>query len=117
MVRQTSWSHSLTAVESSAVAPFMNMIAVLKDNLTGGQIISIFMGRRIQLLQHRAQPMWRYEGLNDPTRCSPQELDSDGLLTRIQHVTKCSSISEMCFVLPYATDHAPPQVHVFEFLV
>ena len=91
VVKQSSWSHSLTVTESSALAPFLERIAVLKDNLTGGQLISVFMGRRVQPLQHRARPMWQYEGLGDSTRCSPQELDFDGLLSRIQHVTKCSS--------------------------
>ena len=88
VVKQPSWSHSLTAIESSALAPFLERIAVLKDNLTDGQLISVFMGRRVQPLQHRASPMWQYEGLDDPTRCSSQELDSDGLFSRIQHVTK-----------------------------
>ena len=86
------------------------------DNLTGGQLISIFMGRRVQPLQYRARPMWQYEGLEDSTRCSPEELNADGLLARIQYVTKCSSISEMGFVRPYSSDHALPQVRVFEFL-
>ena len=90
---------------------------MLKDNLTGGQLISVFMGRCVQPLQYRARPMWQYEGLEDSTRCSSEELDFDGLLTRIQHVTKCSSISEMRFVRPYASDHALPQVRVFESLV
>ena len=112
VVRQHSWSHSLTEVESSVLTPFLDRIAVLKDNLTGGQLISVFVGRRVQLLQHRTRPMWQYEGLGDSTRCSPQELEPDALLTRIQHVTKCSSISEMRLALPYASDHPPPQVGV-----
>ena len=57
VVRQSSWSNSLSTGESSAVAPFMERIAVLKDNLTGGQLISVFMGRHVQPLQHRARPM------------------------------------------------------------
>jgi len=80
VLKQPSWSHSLTAMESSALAPFLERIAVLKDNLTGGQLISVFMGRRIQPLQHRAHPMWQYEGPEDSTRCSIEELDSDRLL-------------------------------------
>src|SRR4051812_9968274 len=115
--RQPSWSHSLTEIESSALTPFLERIAVLKDNLAGGQLISVFVGRRVQPLQHRAHPMWRYEGLGDPTRCLPQELDSDALLSQIQQVTKCSIISEMRLVLPYDSDHSPPQVCAFIFLV
>ena len=117
VVNEASWSHSLSARESSAVAPFLERIAVLKDNLTSGQLISVFMVRRVQPLQYRARPMWQYEGLEDSTRCSAEELDSDGLLTRIQHVTKCSSISEMRFIRPYAADHALPQVCVFGSLI
>ena len=56
--------------------------------------------------------MWQYEGPNDPTRCSPQELDADDILTRIQQVPKCSSVSEMQLARPYAADYAPPQVCV-----
>ena len=110
VVRQPSWSHSLTEVESSELTPFLERIAVLKDNLTGGQLISVFVGRRVQPLQHRTRPMWQYEGLGDSTICSPQELAPEALLTRIQHVTKCSSISEMRLALPYASDHPPLQV-------
>src|SRR4051812_49324390 len=113
VVKQSSWSNSLSASESSAVAPFLEKIAALKDNLTGGQLISIFMGRGVQPLQHRARPMWQYEGLGDSTRCSTEVLTADGLLTRIQHVTKCASISEMGFVRPYTSNRALPQVRVF----
>ena len=44
VVRQASWSHSLTAAESSALTPFLERIALLKDDLTGGQLISILWG-------------------------------------------------------------------------
>ena len=111
-MRQASWSHSLTAAELSELTPFLERIAPLKDDLTGGQLIFVFVGRRIQPLQHRASPMWQYEGPNNPTRCSPQEFDADDLLTRLQRVAKCSSVSEMQLARPYAADYAPPQVCV-----
>ena len=110
VVKQASWSHSLTATELSELTPFLKRIAMLKGELIGGQLISIFVGRRVQPLQHRASPMWQYEGPNDPTRCSPQDFDAGGLLTRVQWVTKCTSISEMRLARPYAVDYHPPQV-------
>ena len=109
-MRQASWSHSLTAAELSELTPYLERIALLKGELTGGQLISVFVGTRVQPLQHRASPMWQYEGPNDPTRCSPQEFNADGLLTRLQWVTKCSSVSEMRLARPYAVDYPPPQV-------
>ena len=112
MVRQASWSHSLTAAELSELTPFLERIALLKDELTGGQLISVFVGRRVQPLQHRASPMWQYDGPSDLTRCSPQVLEADDILTRVQWVAKCSSVSEMKLARPYAADYAPPQVCV-----
>ena len=59
----------------------------------------------------------QYDGPEDSTRCSAEELTADGILTRIQHLTKCASISEMGFVRPYASDRALPQVRVFKSLL
>ena len=56
--------------------------------------------------------MWQYTGLEDPTRCSPEEFTDEDLLSRVQRVTKCTSIEEKRFVRPYAEDHPLPQVHV-----
>ena len=113
MARQSSWSNYLSASESTVVAPLVQKIAALKDNLTGGQLISIFMGRRVQPLQHRVCPMWQYEGPGDSTRCSAEELTTNGLLAWVQYVAKCSSITEKGFVRPCAADLALPQVRVF----
>ena len=100
VVRQSSWSNSLSASELCVVTPLMQKIAALKDDLTGGQLISIFMGRPVQQLQHRVRPMWQYEGPRDSTRCSAKELTANGLLAWVQYVTKCSSITEKGFVRP-----------------
>ena len=110
VVRQASWSHSLTAAELAELTPFLERIVVLKDGLSGGELISVFVGRRVQPLQHRASPMWQYEGPNDPTRCSPEEFEADVLLTRLQWVTKYSIDSEMRLARPYVVDYPPPQV-------
>ena len=62
------------------MAPLVQKIDALKDNLTGGQLISIFMGRRVQPLQYRVRPMWQYEGPDNSMRCSSEELTANGLL-------------------------------------
>ena len=109
-MRRASWSHSLTAAESAELTPFLDRISLLKDELSGGELISVFVGRRVPPLQHRASPMWQYLGPADPTRCSPEEFESSELLTRLQWVTKYSSDSEMRLARPYSTEHPPPQV-------
>ena len=116
MARRPSWSNSLSASELSIVEPLVRKIAALRDNLTGGQLISVFARRRIQTLQYRLRPMWQYDGPEDPTSCSAEEFTADGLLARVQQVTKCSSIEEKSFSCPYADDCLLPQVLVLGFV-
>ena len=101
---------SLSAAESAELTPYLDRISLLKDELSGGELISVFVGRRVQPLQHRASPMWQYLGPANPTRCSPEEFESSELLTRLQWVTKYSSDSEMRLARPYAAENPPPQV-------
>src|ERR1041385_1001673 len=86
--------------------PLVQKLVDLKRGITGGQLISMFMRRRIQPLQHWVHPMWRYTGLEDPTRCSPKDILGSDLLFRIQHVTKCMSTGFESSILPYAADTA-----------
>ena len=94
VAKRPSWSNSLFASELSIVEPLVRKIAALRENLTGGQLISVFVRRRVQPLQYRVRPMWQYDGPEDPTRCSAEEFTADGLLARVQQVTKCASIEE-----------------------
>ena len=41
VVKQASWSHSLTVAELSELTPYLERIALLKGELTGGQLISV----------------------------------------------------------------------------
>ena len=116
VAKRPSWSNSLSASELSIVDPLVRKISALKDNLTGGQLISVFMKRRVQPLQHRVCPMWQYDGPEDPSRCSAEEFTLDGLLDRVHQVTKCASIKEKSFVRPYADDLPLPQVLVLGFV-
>ena len=49
-VKRSSWAHPLFARESSLVEPFVQRITTLKDELTRGQLISVFVKRRVQPL-------------------------------------------------------------------
>ena len=42
-----------------------------KIGVTGDSVVYSFLGRRIQPLQRRVNPGFRYEGVNDPSRFSP----------------------------------------------
>ena len=45
-----------------------------KVGITRGSVVTSFIGRRVQPLQKRAHPGFRYEGPNDPSRFIPDEL-------------------------------------------
>jgi hypothetical protein len=51
-----------------AIANFKN------KGVTGDHMVFSFVTRRIQPLQHRKYPAFRYEGTKDPTRLSPEAM-------------------------------------------
>lgn len=107
-VKRSSWAHLLSAREVSFVETLVQKIAALKDELTGGQFISVFVRRRVQPLQHRVRPMLHYTRPDNSTRCSREEFSDGDILTRVQQVTKCTSIGEESLVRPYAAEFPLP---------
>ena len=47
VVKRSSWSNFLPVSELPIVDPLVQKISALKDNLTGGQLISLFVRRRV----------------------------------------------------------------------
>ena len=86
-----SWKHELSPSEEAEADQLLSQVATLRSapnrELTGIQLISTFLKRRIQPLQARAHAMWMYSGFQDPTRTSPEELSSDDLESRVRQVT------------------------------
>ena len=81
--------------EALEVAPLITKIEGLLNNLTGMQIIAIYVRMRVWPLQARAHPMWAYEGPNDSTRMSPVELPASKLATHVRMIT-CTKSSDPC---------------------
>ena len=86
-----SWKHELSSSEKAEADQLLSQVATFRcapgKELTGIQLISTFLKRRIQPLQARAHAMWMYSGLQDPTRTSPEELTSEDLESRVRQVT------------------------------
>jgi hypothetical protein len=55
-----------------------------KRGVTGGRgtIVYSFLGRRVQLLQRRIHPGFKYEGLEDPSRFYPEKINYSDLFKR-----------------------------------
>ena len=70
---QANWSS--TGPAGGQVTCLRNALATLKKKgITGNHVVFSFVSRRIQPLQHRKHPAFRYEGTKDPTRLLPEAM-------------------------------------------
>ena len=47
------------------------VVQLVREGVTGMDLLEVFLRRRIQPLQARDHPMWLYSGLEDTTRIHP----------------------------------------------
>ena len=83
-IRQATWEHELSASELEVVEPLAQSVAQLKEQLTGLQLVAIFVKRCVHPLQCRERPMWQYTGVGDSTRCLHEDFSSHALMSRVQ---------------------------------
>ena len=70
---QTNWSSA--GPGGKQVECILHAIANFNyKGVTGDHVVFSFVTRRIQHLQHRKHPAFRYEGTKDPTRLSPEAM-------------------------------------------
>ena len=55
------------------------VVQLIRDGVTGMDLLEVFLRWRIQPLQARDHPMWMYSGLDDTTRIHPEEVDDETL--------------------------------------
>ena len=78
---QASWSS--IGPGGKQVECILGAIAKFKDKgVTGDHVVSSFISRRIQPLQRRKHPAFRYEGTQDPTRLSPEAMARSEVVKR-----------------------------------
>ena len=78
---QANWSS--TGPGGSQVECILGTIAKFKNKgVTGDHVVFSFVSRRIQPLQHRKHPAFRYEGTKDPTRLSPEAMAHSEVVRR-----------------------------------
>ncbi|OEL34246.1 hypothetical protein BAE44_0004735, partial [Dichanthelium oligosanthes] len=65
------------------------LLGLLKAaGLTGVKVLWTFFERRVQPLKARAHPLFRYSGVGDPTRASPEVLEPTEVRSRVWTVIK-----------------------------
>ena len=87
------------------------VVHLIRDGVTGMDLLEVFLQRRIQPLQARDHPMWMYSGLEDSTQIHPEEVDDDTLEKWLSGITGNKDHPRGARrVPPFDQSHAPEQV-------
>ena len=78
---QACWSS--TGPGGDQVTYLLDAVATLKKKgITGNHVVFSFVSRRIQPLQRRKHPAFRYEGVKDPTRFTLEAMSRPEVVRR-----------------------------------
>jgi hypothetical protein len=105
----------LSEAEEAEVAVLMTRIESLRvdSELSGIQLMSTFIGRRVQPLQNRPHGMWEYCGARDVSRVGAAELSNEETEKKVRPLTLLSSKDKPAFfppIAPFSKDNPPPEV-------
>ena len=105
----------MTEVEEAEVTVLMAKIESLRvtSELSGIQLMSTFIGRRIQPLQNRPHGMWEYSGARDVSRVGAAELSNEETEKKVRPLTLLSSKDKPAFfppIAPFSKDNPLPDV-------
>ncbi|KAK1664920.1 hypothetical protein QYE76_053079 [Lolium multiflorum] len=118
ILRRRSWDAEATEAEKLATEALMTRIHELQNTrgkeLSGIEITAYFLRTRVQPLQARKNPFWKYAGEEDVDRLS-KDLplkDFEKLIRKISSLNKKDSIPTSCRVAPYSSAKPLPEGHL-----
>src|SRR5215216_5091248 len=86
-VRQPS-SLIVTPEEKGEVSLLIDQVMKLvQDGVTGLDLLEVFLSRRIQPLQARDHPMWKYSGVDNTTQSHPEEVSEETVAQWLRSIT------------------------------
>ncbi|KAK1620810.1 hypothetical protein QYE76_026327 [Lolium multiflorum] len=115
--RLRSWDAEATAEEKAATEALMTRIHELQNTrdqeLSGIQITAYFLRTRVQPLQARKNPLWKYAGNEDMDRLSADfsVKDLEKLVRKISSLNKKYHVPSSCGVKPYSAADPLPENH------
>ncbi|KAK1698096.1 hypothetical protein QYE76_014793 [Lolium multiflorum] len=115
--RRRSWDAEATDEEKAATEALMTRIHELQSTrgqeLSGIQITAYFLRIRVQPLQARKNPLWKYAGDKDVDRLSVDlpVKDLEKLVRKISSLNKKDHVPSSCRVKPYSATNALPKNH------
>ncbi|KAK1617923.1 hypothetical protein QYE76_023440 [Lolium multiflorum] len=115
--RRRSWDAEATEAEKLATEALMTRIHELQNTrgkeLSGIEITAYFLRTRVQPLQARKNPFWKYTGEEDADRLS-KDLplkDFEKLIRKISSLNKKDLIPTSCRVAPFSNSNPLPEGH------
>ncbi|KAK1680893.1 hypothetical protein QYE76_041741 [Lolium multiflorum] len=116
--RRRSWDAEATEAEKLATEALMTRIHELQNTrgkeLSGIEITAYFLRTRVQPLQARKNPFWKYAGEEDADRLS-KDLplkDFEKLIRKISSLNKKDLVPTSCRVAPYGSAKPLPEGHL-----
>ncbi|KAK1650453.1 hypothetical protein QYE76_068258 [Lolium multiflorum] len=116
--RRRSWDAEATEAEKLATEALMTRIHELQNTrgkeLSGIEITAYFLRTRVQPLQARKNPFWKYAGEEDADRLS-KDLplkDFEKLIRKISSLNKKDLIPTSCHAAPYSSANPLPEGHL-----
>ncbi|KAK1692073.1 hypothetical protein QYE76_008770 [Lolium multiflorum] len=115
--RRRSWDAEATEEERASTENLMARIHELQNTrgkeLSGIQITAYFLRTRVQPLQARKNPLWRYAGNEDVDRLSVdlEVKDLEKLVRKISSLSKKDPVPASCRVKPFSAANPLPQNH------
>ncbi|KAK1681239.1 hypothetical protein QYE76_042087 [Lolium multiflorum] len=113
--RRRSWDAEATDEEKTATEALMTRIHEQNTRgkeLSGIQITAYFLRIRVQPLQARKNPLWKYTGDDDVDRLSVDlsVKDLEKLVRKISSLSKKDPVPSSCRVKPYSATNALPKI-------
>ena len=85
--KQDSWSWGCARKEKKKVEVIEEELwKIIRRGLDGVRVFHTLYRHRVAPLAERSRPMWRYGGLSDPNRASPEELLDDEVWSCLDRV-------------------------------
>ena len=64
------------------------VVQLVRQGVTGMDLLEVFLSRRIQPLQARDHSMWMYSGSNDTARVHPEEVPDEMVALWLKSITE-----------------------------
>ncbi|KAK1667375.1 hypothetical protein QYE76_055534 [Lolium multiflorum] len=115
--RRRSWDAEATEEERASTETLMARIHELQNTrgkeLSGIQITAYFLRTRVQPLQARKYPLWKYAGDKDVDRLSVnlEVKDLERLVRKISSLSKKDAVPSSCRVTPFSAANPLPKNH------